>query len=85
MRLRLYSHLRTLPDESGKAMRAVNRDYDPFRQAILQKLQIHLCHGDLNLVPKEIYEYYSDPRRLANSSESVKKLVAAMKDEYRGM
>jgi len=59
VRLRLYSHLRGARRDE-RPLRAVNRDYDPFRQAILRPLKVLLCRGDLNKVPDAILEHYGD-------------------------
>jgi hypothetical protein len=77
VRLRLYSHLRgTRRDE--RPLRAVNRDYDPFRQAILRPLKVLLCRGDLNKVPNAILEYYGD--RYGKCGPAVQRLL----DDLRG-
>ena len=75
VRLRLYSHLRTSRDR--RELRAVNRDYDPFRQSILKDLNVALCHGELSKVPQAIYNHYNS--RYETSSSAVRKLV----DELR--
>lgn len=78
VRLRLYSHLRsTSPEKEKRKLRAVNRDYDPFRQYILQDLNVDLCHGELSKVSQAIRDHYNN--RYETSSSAVRKLV----DELR--
>ncbi|HEX3552397.1 MAG TPA: SIR2 family protein [Thermoanaerobaculia bacterium] len=76
VRLRLYSHLRSTPRDE-RQLRAVNRDYDPFRHSILKDLKVALCHGDLSKVPQAIRDHYN--RRYETVGSTVRKLV----DELR--
>jgi len=76
VRLRLYSHLRGHPRDE-RLLRAVNRDYDPFRQSILKDLKVTLCHGDLSKVPDAILAYYND--HFSSSSPAVQELVRYMR------
>lgn len=76
VRLRLYSHLRGRWNDESQ-LRAVNRDYDPFRQSILKDLKVQLCHGDLSRVPDAILAYYND--RLASCSPAVQNLVKKLR------
>jgi hypothetical protein len=70
VRLRLFSHLRRRA-QSDRPLRAVHRDYEPFRQSILRDLRVELCLGDLNIVPDIILKHYSG----TGSSGTVRKFL----------